>query len=236
MSTTYQEPIPYNILANGDSALTIEFEFPIGETLSRKIYILANMLEKQLGNDLLEIIPAYQNLTVVVDLTKISLNMLEKSLTKILQQPLPEKNFPSKLIQIPVCYGGQFGADIEYISEKNNLSINELIQLHCQPQYLVHMLGFTPGFLYLGGLNSKLFCCRKSTPAIKVLAGSVGIGGEQTGIYPQATPGGWQIIGRTPKRLFTPQNEKPFIAQPLDKIEFIAINESQFKSLNEYPE
>ncbi|MFC6634535.1 5-oxoprolinase subunit PxpB [Microbulbifer taiwanensis] len=222
----------FAIVANGDSALDIRFDASPSLELSERIIALAQAVEAQRWEGVGDLIPAYQCLTVCYnplncnnsDLT----NRLESLTRQQLRQP-PKLDRKPRLIRVPVCYDAEFAPDMREVSEHTGLSAEQIIARHCAPDYLVHMLGFTPGFLYLGGLDPQLHCPRKATPELRVPAGAVGIGGSQTGIYPQVTPGGWQIIGRTPVQLFRPQSETPFIAEPLDKIEFFPVDRDAFE-------
>jgi len=149
-----------------------------------------------------------------------------------LEQRLGEIRIPApKTVHIPVCYGGRFGPDIEFVAQTNHLSVEEVIRLHCEPEYLIYMVGFTPGFPFLGGLPPALHTPRLKTPRSLVPAGSVGIANAQTGIYPLASPGGWQLIGRTPKKLFAPQRPNPFLYQAGDRIKFEPISAQDFTRL-----
>jgi inhibitor of KinA len=138
----------------------------------------------------------------------------------------------TRIIDIPVCYEAPFAPDLPAFALGAGLSIEEVIQVHSAGTYFVHMLGFSPGFMYLGGLPPKLHCPRKATPATRVPAGSVAIGGEQTGIYPQSTPGGWHIIGRTPLMLFNATRQPPNLVNALDSVRFMPITAEQFEQLS----
>ena len=135
-----------------------------------------------------------------------------------------------------MCYGGKFGPDIETVENTANLCKEDVIRLHSEPEYLIYMVGFTPGFPFLGGLNEKLFTPRLKTPRMKVPKGSVGIANNQTGIYPLSSPGGWQIIGRTPLKLFAPQRKNPFLYKAGDKIKFIPISRQEYEKLEKEEE
>ncbi len=137
----------------------------------------------------------------------------------------------SKTIQIPVCYEKPYAPDLNSLASFLDITPNELVERHTSGSYLVHMLGFLPGFLYLGGLDESLHYPRKNTPSINISKGSVGIGGQQTGIYPVESPGGWHIIGRTPLTLFDANRSNPTIAEPLDEIKFYAISSDEFIQL-----
>lgn len=245
----------FSLQLNGDSAVDIRFDEDPSEPLSKIIIGLQRSFESAIADnqwpEIRELIPAYQCLTLCYDpllLTSAdgvstaklrpSLSFMEK-LRGFVQQKLSTKNLTDlaiqirtpELVQIPVCYENEYATDLDDVCAHTGLSREKVIALHSAPKYLVYMLGFSPGFLYLGGLHQKIHCPRKQHPTLRVAAGSVGIGGAQTGIYPQATPGGWQIIGRTPLTLFNPLREYPFVAHPLDRIQFVPITASEFTAL-----
>ena len=173
-----------------------------------------------------ETIPAYASLLVKYDpfLTDYAalcdrLRALEKRLSASVVQT-------GKIVEIPVCYGGVYGEDLPFVAKHAGLSEKEVVALHSGQPYRIYMLGFLPGFPYLGGLNERLHTPRLSTPRTKIPAGSVGIGGKQTGIYPMESPGGWQLIGRTPLTLFAPGEPLPYAAG--DRIRFVPIDEDEF--------
>lgn len=238
----------FQLIQNGDSALDICFDGVPGEVLSKVIIGLQRLLQGEIAHGnwpgLQELIPAYQCLTVCYDpLETFSSGQtaieLQTRLQAFTAKALASNDFPQSqmeahpptLIEIPVCYDERFAVDMDAVCTHTGLSRDQVIALHCRPDYLVHMLGFSPGFLYLGGLDPKIHCPRKKKPALRVTAGSVGIGGTQTGIYPQATPGGWQIIGCTPLRLFDPLRVYPFVARPLDHIRFVPISPQDFETM-----
>ncbi|TLM74854.1 5-oxoprolinase subunit PxpB [Microbulbifer harenosus] len=240
--------LSFQLIQNGDSALDICFQGTPGEALSKVIIALQRLLQQEMAlgcwPGLQELIPAYQCLTIVYDPVQITgggptFGELHAQLQAFIAKTLASSSFPeallrtqpSALIEIPVCYAEPFAIDMDVVCAHTGLARNEVIARHHKPEYLVHMLGFSPGFLYLGGLDPSISCPRKEKPALRVDAGSVGIGGAQTGIYPQATPGGWQIIGRTPLPLFDPQQEYPFVARPLDRIRFVPISVQEFESM-----
>ncbi|MCG7379278.1 5-oxoprolinase subunit PxpB [Paenibacillus sp. ACRSA] len=134
----------------------------------------------------------------------------------------------TRTVTIPVCYGGEFGPDLEYVASVHALTPDEVIAIHTAGEYLVQMLGFAPGFPYLGGLSARIATPRRATPRLRVEAGTVGIGGEQTGIYPLATPGGWQCIGRTPIALFRPDNNPPSLLSAGDRVRFTPISIQEY--------
>ena len=181
-----------------------------------------------------ETIPAYASLLVKYDpfLTDYAalcdrLRALEKRLSASAVQA-------GKIVEIPVCYGGVYGEDLPFVAKHAGLSEKEVVALHSGQPYRIYMLGFLPGFPYLGGLNERLHTPRLSTPRTKIPAGSVGIGGKQTGIYPMESPGGWQLIGRTPLTLFAPGEPLPYAAG--DRIRFVPIDEGEFERIQKREE
>lgn len=226
----------FSLSANGDNALDIRFDADPCEGLSRWIIVFEQAINAQEWDGVQDLIPAYQCLTICFDPLLCDRNVLNRNVEALARALLTQKPALERkphLIRIPVCYDAEFAQDMPAVAEQTGLSTQQIIAKHASVQYLVHMLGFSPGFLYLGGLDPALHCPRKETPAVRVPAGAVGIGGEQTGIYPQATPGGWQIIGRTPVELFAPQSDRPFVAEPLDRIEFYPIDRAQFESFEQ---
>jgi inhibitor of KinA len=136
-----------------------------------------------------------------------------------------------RLLTIPVCYGGEWGLDLDAVGAAHGLSVEEVVSLHCGAEYFVSAVGFTPGFPYLGGLPERLHTPRRKTPRTRVPAGTVAIGGTQTGIYPFETPGGWNLIGRTPWRLFDPYARPPALCQVGDRVRFQSVTPAEFQSL-----
>lgn len=219
----------YSIVDNGDAALTLLFTAPVSEQLSRQITQQAEAVKQIAG--VCEVIPAYQSLTVCYQPLSVSSEELKQQLVAQLETDLTSLSSNPRLIEVPVCYQEGFAPDLNAVAAHCQLSEKELIERHSKPVYLVHMLGFLPGFVYLGGLDPRLNCPRKHTPVTCLPQGSVGIGGDQTGVYPCASPGGWNIIGRTPLHFFRPEAKQPFIASPLDKIKFTPIDPEEFERL-----
>ncbi len=219
---------------NGDSAITLFFDAEAGEDLTRDILSLAEEYKSTFSESLIEAIPAYQSLTLCFDSQSIDPESIETSIKAILDNGFNDiATTTSRVIEIPVCYQGAYAPDLSSLAEYCKLSVDEVIQQHTQATYLVNMLGFLPGFLYLSGLADPLHCPRKKTPSLHVPAGAVGIGGNQTGVYPVGSPGGWHIIGQTPLSIFNPSAKQAFIAQPLDKIQFVPISIEQFEKVDQ---
>jgi len=221
----YGEP---HFLLAGDSALVVEFGDEISEEVNRRVHALAYALEKNPLPGFGEAVPTYRSLLVHYDPLRLSCDEARALVTDLLQKceeiPLPEP----EVIGVPVVYGGEFGPDIEFVAEHNGLSVEEVIRLHSGATYTVYMLGFSPGFTYLGELPEALVTPRLPTPRKLVPAGSVGIAGAQTGIYPIATPGGWRLIGRTPLKLFDLNCDLPVLLRPGDRIRFAPISEGEY--------
>lgn len=222
-------------LLAGDKAIVVEFGDIIDEEINRKVInLMKNIEESSLINSIYEMIPTYRSLMIIYNPLKITFNNLINSVKniecnlKILDKS--EKN----IIKIPVLYGNDCGPDIDTVAKHNGLSIEDVIRLHSEAEYLVYMLGFTPGFTYLGGMNSKLETPRLDNPRVKIPEGSVGIAGKQTGVYPIESPGGWQLIGRTPIKLYNPRRENPILLKAGDYVKFTSITKDEFNTfLNE---
>jgi len=218
----------------GDQALIIEFGDRVDAVLSARIAMLAQRLRASLPIGVLDIIPAYCTLALHYDPAAVGsgtspYEALAEIIGNWLQTQPVESPAAGRLVEIPVCYGGTFGEDLETLALARNLSAREVIAIHSGTDYHVHMLGFVPGFAYLGGLDARLETPRRDTPRPRVPAGSVGIGGEQTGVYPLESPGGWQIIGRTPLQLFRPDASPPSLLVAGDVVRFVPISEQEFE-------
>ncbi|AIF69497.1 allophanate hydrolase [Palaeococcus pacificus DY20341] len=210
----------------GDSALVIIFGNEIDERINKKVHAVAEAIEKASPEWLIEIVPTYTSVYVYYDPLKIGYSEVVEAVKPFLNaEPKKEK---ARIIEIPTVYGGEFGPDIEFVAEYNGLSVDDIIEIHSKPLYRIYMLGFTPGFAYLGGMDERIATPRLEKPRLKVPAGSVGIAGKQTGIYPLKSPGGWRLIGRTPLKLFDANREPPTLLQPGNYIKFVPISEEEF--------
>ncbi|OFE11310.1 hypothetical protein PHACT_15360 [Pseudohongiella acticola] len=214
-----------------ESAILLSFGAPgqAGEaaqpdqSLQIRICQLAQALRGAPGSAqmLLEVVPGPGNLLLVMQREVIAEQVLQQA--EALWLDLEQTRETPALIEIPVCYGGKGGPDLPQLSRHTGLDVNDIIDRHCAPEYLVQCLGFMAGFAYLGGLDPSLAIARKKTPAARIPAGSVAIGGLYTGIYPSATPGGWHIIGQTRSRLFDPLASPPCLLRPGDRLRFVAV-------------
>lgn len=215
----------------GDAAFLIKVGDDISPNIHRKVRTLKISIQKSEIKGIQEIIPAYNELMIYYQPKELNYNDLLTRL-KNLERNIESVDLPKpKVIQIPVCYDKKFAPDIEIVAQKNKLLVDDVIQIHTSSKYLIYMLGFTPGFCYLGGLNKKIATPRKDNPRERIEAGSVGIAGNQTGIYPIDSPGGWQIIGKTPLKLFNPENKYPFLLEAGNYIKFESISVKEFEEI-----
>ena len=219
-----------------ERSVLVYFGNEIHEDTHKKIQFALQLLNEQSIEGITEIICGYTNICIHYEPLKIKKsvqhftgsNISEKVITLLqntLQGDTSSSSADSRIVEIPVLYGGAYGPDLEYVAEQNNLTPQEVIDIHTSGDYLVYMLGFAPGFPFLGGLDRRIATPRKQTPRLKIEAGSVGIGGEQTGVYTLPTPGGWQIIGRTTAQLFLPNETPPTLLRAGDRIRFVAVEE-----------
>lgn len=204
----------FKIHQPAENYILLDFGNKIDEEINKYVIALASFIKHE---TIIEIIPAYSSILIEFDETKISSVLLIKYIKKLRPEIITEQGDNHN---IPVVYGGEFGPDLKHVASANNLTVDEVVKIHTSISYRVYMLGFMPGFCYLGGLNPKIACERKNEPELKIPKGSVGIAGQQTGIYPSESPGGWQIIGRTAYELYRPESEKVFPIKAGDIITF----------------
>lgn len=212
----------------GDCGVRIVFGDAISLEIHARIRRFGAALDADPIRGVTEWVGGYTVVTVYYQPWTISYNALCAALSQRLQPRDLAEALPERVVEIPVCYGGEFGPDLEEAAHCCGLSAAEMIQRHTEPFYPVYFLGFLPGFAYLGGLPLGLAVPRRAVPRLAVPAGVVGIAGEQTGVYPLETPGGWQIIGRTPVKLFDPEREPPSLLTLGDRVKFVSISADQF--------
>lgn len=213
----------------GDRALSIELGTEIKESVNLQVLELRRKITASKQNGILEVIPAYVSLLVYYDPLQTDFFKLQRIVTGLYKDSGKAAGQSGKLREIPVCYGGSFGEDISFVAEHAGLTEEEVIKIHSGRDYRIFMLGFLPGFPYLGGIDERLITPRLASPRIRIPAGSVGIGGAQTGIYPMASPGGWRLIGRTPLKLFRPDQPDSILYETGDIIRFIPISAEEYQ-------
>ncbi len=211
------------ILPAGDAAFTVEFGHQIDLELNRKVYALETAIQQASFTGVVEMIPSYRSLLVRFDPYQCPQSQMETQIENLLNSLTMTGESQHRVIDIPVHYGGEAGPDLEFVAQHNQLTIDEVIEIHSSRIYPIYMMGFTPGFPYLGGMDTRIAAPRLETPRTLVPAGSVGIAGEQTGIYSIDSPGGWRLIGKTEVKLFDPKSETPFLLSPGDRIRFVPV-------------
>ncbi len=216
----------------GDSAVLVSFGDVIDDVVYQDVTRLAHQCEQHPFPGYVELVPAYSSLTIVYNPATIDFDSVRAYILDLWQRSEDVSHNVGEPVVIPVCYGGEFGPDLEYVARYHGLTPSEVVELHTSGVYVVYMIGFTPGFPYLGGLSERLATPRRTEPRVVVPAGSVGIAGQQTGIYSFATPGGWQIIGRTPYRMFNPEARPPTLLHPGQQVRFEAITAEQYAALS----
>lgn len=223
----------FSIQPLGDTGIIIQFGTEISEAIYQQIRQYVYWLEQSCIEGIVEWVPAYTTLAVFYRPNIISYDELSQKLLKIGEKiesmPVPDPI----VIEIPTLYGKEAGPDIQFVAETNGLSEEEVVKIHSSSDYLIYMIGFVPGFPYLGGMDKRIAAPRKKTPRSRIPAGSIGIAGEQTGIYPLETPGGWQIIGRTPVKLYDPQKQDPTLLKAGDYIRFVPITEREYEKIEQ---
>ena len=209
----------------GDQALLVIFGDSIDLQVNRRVHALDRTLAQNPCSGVLETVPTYTSLLVYYDSLQVEYRQVRDEVQQRIETLAEAEIRPARRVEIPTHYGGEYGPDLPHVAEHNRLSVEEVIRLHSSRDYPVYMMGFTPGFPYLGGMDERIATPRLQSPRTHLPVGSVGIAGEQTGIYPIESPGGWQIIGRTPLTLFDPQAEQPFLLAPGDLVCFVPLNE-----------
>ena len=219
-------------LFSGDSALVIEFGNEISVDINKKIRKMMDDIKKENIDGIVELVPTYCSLLINYDVLKIDYNTLVEKLKTFLNN-----NFETAegeevtLVEIPTLYNDEVGPDLSYVAEHNKISKEEVIKIHTGTDYLVYMLGFMPGFTYLGGMSEKIATPRLESPRLQIYPGSVGIAGKQTGMYPSMSPGGWRIIGRTPLKLYNPDSDTPVYISSGDYVRYVSISEEEYNDI-----
>lgn len=219
------------ILTASDCALCVEFGTVFSKDIHDQVRAFTLAAEAAHIPGVVELVPTYRSVLVHYRPEVIGYARLFERLTKLLNDLKPTALPPAGERRVPVLYGGEFGPDLPHVAALHGLTEAEVVALHTAPSYLVYMLGFLPGFCYLGGLDERLRTPRLTAPRISIPAGSVGIAGAQTGVYPLPSPGGWQLIGRTPLRLYDPHREKPILLEAGMRLRFYPIDRMEYDRL-----
>ena len=209
----------------GDSALVVEFESRVDAAINAHAIALADVVRAGRHEGVRDVVSAYCSVTVYFDPIRSNLERLTSELKSLAQTAPAVTGRDKRVIQVPVIYGGEYGPDLQEVAQFGGCTEQEVVTRHAASEYRVYMLGFLPGFAYMGRVDSRIAMPRQATPRLKVPARSVGIAGVQTGVYPAESPGGWRLIGRTPLSPFDSERAEPFLFRPGDTVKFEPIGE-----------
>lgn len=235
MSTDSNITYP-RILPTGDRALSVEFGDKIDEEINSRLMGFIKRMNEQKVEGIEEFVPSFRAVLIHYNPAVLPYKKMVSLINDFLSKEDHETSREKRIVEIPVCYEGVYAPDIEFVAEHAQMTVEEVIELHSSKAYLVYMLGFQPGFPYLGGLDERLVTPRLASPRLKIEAGSVGIGGAQTGLYPMESPGGWQIIGRTPVKCYNPAKENNIPYKAGDFIRFVPISTEEYEKLQKADE
>jgi KipI family sensor histidine kinase inhibitor len=210
-----------NIVPLGDSALLVQFGEDIDLVTNQRVHALAYLLNASPLDGLVESVPAYTTLLIHYDPLLLTYSEIHTWVQAKLEQEEGTGAQKPRLVEVPVQYGGDYGVDLPFVAEYHHLRVEDVIRIHSEKTYTIYMMGFTPGFPYMGKLDDAIVTPRLETPRTRVPAGTVAIAGSQTGIYSIDSPGGWRLIGHTSLTLFDPKSESPFLFSPGDQVKFI---------------
>jgi inhibitor of KinA len=230
------DKLPLDVAPLGDAAAVVRFGDTIDRDVHRKVRALSDYLTRHPLAHSSEHVPAYATVTIYYDVMRCTFREVRDELQRIVSRLVTRSDPEPRIVEIPVCYGGDFGQDLEFVARHNSLSVDDVVEIHSTADYLVYMIGFAPGFPYLGGMSERIAAPRRESPRLKIPTGSVGIAGMQTGVYPMETPGGWQLIGRTPLELFRPVEDPPALLRVGDTIRFRPITINEFDQLRKRPQ
>jgi KipI family sensor histidine kinase inhibitor len=209
------------IVPLGDSALLVQLGDEIDITIYQRVHALSTLITLSPLDGVIETVPAYSTLLIHYDPLILSSTEVQNWLRGKLDQAEDTKLRKPRQVEVPVKYGGEYGVDLQFVADYHHLHVEDVIRIHSNQTYTVYMMGFTPGFPYMGKLDDAIVTPRLETPRTHVPAGTVAIAGSQTGIYPIDSPGGWRLIGHTLSRLFDPASESPFLFSPGDAVRFV---------------
>jgi inhibitor of KinA len=216
----------------GDQAVTITLGYSIDEATHRRVGAVVARLDRDRPAGMIDVVPAFASVTVHYDPAAVGgdapVERLVARLTDLLTN-LGDEALPApRVVEVPVCYGEDLGPDLHDVAARHGMTEDEVVRVHTAGDYLVYMVGFMPGFAYLGGLSDRIATPRRSSPRKAVPAGAVGIGGQQTGVYPMVSPGGWNLIGRTPVAIFDIARPRPALMMTGDRVRFRPITRDEF--------
>jgi inhibitor of KinA len=217
----------------GDAAIVVQFGEEISNSTHESIRSICNYLEEYSFDGFIEYVPAFTTITIFYEPIVVSYQSVQSDLEEMLTEVMANPGkLVSRVVEIPVLYGGLWGPDLNFVAAHVKLTAAEVVLLHTGAEYLVHMIGFAPGFPYMAGMDEQIAAPRRETPRSRIAPGSVGIAGKQTGIYPIESPAGWQIIGRTPIHLFDVNRTVPALLKAGDRVRFVSITETEFEMIN----
>ncbi len=221
----------------GDQAVNVEFGAEIDDAINERVYAFADALSAQSPSWMRELVPTYRSLLVYYDALTFDLDTVTAELQALISgagtQNAREAERSQLVYELPTAYGGDYGPDLDSVAENAGIDAGEAVAIHSGTAYRVYMIGFSPGFPYLGGMDQRIATPRLPTPRTRVPAGSVGIAESQTGVYPTASPGGWQLIGRTPVRLFDHERTPPSVLQPGHFVRFVPIEPAEYAEVEQ---
>ena len=218
-------------LVSGDCSVCVEFGNEISPEINKNIRAFKIAVEKSGIEGIVETVPTYRSLLVYYKPEIISFREISEKFEELMGSLDNIEIPPPTVIEIPVLYGGEMGPDIQNVAEHNGKTVEEVIQIHTSEEYLIYMIGFIAGFPYLGGMSKEIATPRLKSPRVKIDGGSVGIAGEQTGVYPVDSPGGWQLIGRTPLKLYDAEREKPVLLEAGQYIKFKSVTPEEYDAI-----
>lgn len=226
----------FRIVTAGDSALIVEFEERIDPEVNARTIACAAAIDAARFAGVRDVVPTYRSVAVYFDPLRADHDALLACLEEAAANPPATPAAVEAAVRIPVCYGGEFGPDLPGVAAFAGLPEDEVVRLHAGGTYRVFMLGFVPGFAYLGVVDPRIAMARRASPRVRVPIGSVGIAGVQTGVYSAETPGGWQLIGRTPLKPFDPARENRFLMKAGDAVQFVPIERSEYERMVREPQ
>lgn len=216
----------------GNEAVVVEFGQIISEEINFRVHALAAFIRNRRISGIREVLPTFRSLMIFYDSNTITYRTILKEIRKFKKLTAENKEKEEKkVLLVPCCYGSAFGPDLKEMAAALNMSEQEIIQIHTQNNYKIYMIGFLPGFVYLGNLDERIHAPRLETPRTAIPARSVGIGGSQTGVYPLQSPGGWRLIGSTPLDFYNPKSPEPILCKAGEYIHFFSVNEKEYISI-----